>query len=382
MSTWPAKILVVGQTPPPFGGQAVMIQVMLEGDYGPRVRLHHVRMAFSYSMGEMGHFRFRKMLELLRVITLTVWYRLRHRANVLYYCPAGPTRWPVLRDIAILTSVRWMFRRTILHFHAGGVGGYYWSLPRILRPFFRMAYWNHDVGIRVSPYSFDDPGELHCRRTYIVPNGIADAREDYEKRASQHAPVPSREGTSEEIRLLYCGLVSEEKGFPVLLKALESLRAKGLAVMLRVVGEFESEGFGQHVRAFIRDVGFSERVEFLGVLTGAGKLSAFAGSDIVCIPTFVRSENAPLVALEAMCFGLPVVATRWGGIPGVVEDGVSGFLVPPRDAEALAERIEQLARDRDLRRTLGENGRGLYLDKFTVTSYHSGLRKVFLACLA
>ena len=119
----PIRVLVVGQTPPPFGGQAVMIEALLQAEL-PRVRLFHVRMAYSDDMESVGKFAPRKVWVLFATILRVWWARLRQGTSVLYYPPAGPNMVPVLRDIVFLCATRWMFRRTVFHFHAGGVSGF------------------------------------------------------------------------------------------------------------------------------------------------------------------------------------------------------------------------------------------------------------------
>ncbi len=123
------KVLVVGQTPPPFGGQAVMIERLLRGNL-PGIELFHVRMAFSRTMAEMGTMRWSKLFHLLGVIAKIVYHRVVHGVRILYYPPAGPNRVPMVRDLAILLATRWMFDKTILHFHAGGLSELYPRLPR------------------------------------------------------------------------------------------------------------------------------------------------------------------------------------------------------------------------------------------------------------
>jgi hypothetical protein len=118
------SVLVVGQTPPPFGGQSIMIQKLLEGHYD-LVHLYHVRMAFSGNMGEVGSFKFRKIIELLKVIINITKSFLQHRPDILLYHPSGPNFWPILRDIAVLISTRWLFPKTIFVFRAGGLGEFY-----------------------------------------------------------------------------------------------------------------------------------------------------------------------------------------------------------------------------------------------------------------
>jgi glycosyltransferase involved in cell wall biosynthesis len=82
--------------------------------------------------------------------------------------------------------------------------------------------------------------------------------------------------------------------------------------------------------------------------------AALSRLDMLALPS--RAENAPLVVLEAMASGLPVVAARVGGVPELIEDGESGLLVEPEDVDALARAIDSLARDRALRTRLAQRG--------------------------
>lgn len=141
-------VLVVGQTPPPHGGQAIMIAALLEGDYRPVV-LRHVRMDFSRTMEEMGRFRVSKVLRLFWLWRRIVRERRRSGARILYYPPAGPRMIPVLRDIALLLLLRPRFERTIFHFHAGGVGNFGNALPYPLRALFKRAFHEPEVAVHV-----------------------------------------------------------------------------------------------------------------------------------------------------------------------------------------------------------------------------------------
>lgn len=85
------------------------------------------------------------------------------------------------------------------------------------------------------------------------------------------------------------------------------------------------------------------------------------------------------MAVEAMIFGLPVVATNRRGLPDIVVDGETGFLVPPKDAKSIAERLERLISDLDLRRTMGSAGRRRYEENFTVEKFRSSMEEVLSA---
>jgi len=167
------NVLVVGQTPPPVHGQAVMIERLLRGKYAS-VRLYHVRMAFSDSIGDVGRFRLGKIFHLLSVIVRIAYSRIVHRTSILYYPPAGPNRVPLYRDLAILLCTRWMFPRTVFHLHASGMADMYPRLPVGIRFLFRRALFHPDAVIRITRCHSADARLLQARHNYVVPNGIED----------------------------------------------------------------------------------------------------------------------------------------------------------------------------------------------------------------
>lgn len=357
-------ILVVGQTPPPLHGQAIMIEHMLRGDYGA-IRLHHVRMGFSGEIGEVGKLRLHKAVELLRVIARILAGRVVHGARILYYPPAGPDIIPVVRDIAILICTRWAFQRTIFHFHAGGLSDLYPGLGRIGRFLFRAAYWRPDLAIRLSDLAPEDGQRLGAKKQWTIPYGIEDlARECPQKEPSDAA----------EPHILFMGILCESKGVLILLDACRILREKGISFHVTLAGAFESAQFERTVREHLRSHDLTDAVTLAGVLAGDEKCRAFSQAAIFCFPSYYEAETFGLVLVEALCFGLPVVATRWRGIPDIVEDSVCGFLVPARDAEPVAAKLELLIRDPSLRQRMGEQGRRRYLERFTLEQYHARLR--------
>jgi glycosyltransferase involved in cell wall biosynthesis len=81
------------------------------------------------------------------------------------------------------------------------------------------------------------------------------------------------------------------------------------------------------------------------------------------------------MAVEAMMFGLPVVATDWRGLPDIVVDGETGFLVPPKIAQSIAERLERLILDPDLRAAMGAAGRRRYEERFTINKFRNRMEE-------
>lgn len=364
------KILVVGQTPPPFGGQAVMVQKMLEGKYN-NVRLYHIRMKFSKEMNKVGKPSLFKIFELIRIIGSIIIARFRFKAVILYYPPAGPNIIPVLRDIAILISTKYLFKRIILHFHAGGVSGIYEKSSFLMQFLFKWAYFYPDVAISLSEFSPPDADVVRAKKRFVVPNGIED-------RSFSWGDIGNARGGQKEVsNILFVGVLSKAKGVTVFLEACNILLGKGLPFRGLMVGKFESDEFEEQVRHYVRTNSLDDNIQFTGVLEGRQKWQNYASADIFCFPTFFDSENLSVVIIEAMSFGLPVVTTYWRGIPALVENGKSGFLVPPKDSQSLAEKLKVLISDEGMRKKMGHRGRSIYLEKFTIQKYHHNMEKVF-----
>lgn len=361
------RVLVVGQTPPPFGGQAVMIEKFLEGHYAS-LELTHVRLAYSEEMSEVGRFSLRKVWVLFRTIG-TVWSkRLKHRSEVLYYPPSGPNLVPILRDIIFLIAVRWCFRRTVFHFHAGGVSTYMQKLPLPLRWLAWLAYRRPHLAIRTSDQAPPDAEHFRARRIVSIFNGI----EDLAGGAIARDLSPGR-----HVRILFTAVLIPSKGVEVLLEAFKRLIEGGADAELMLMGRWGDAAFEQRMLGFIKQHDLGDRVRVLGVRTGADKLADFAAADIFCFPSHFEAESFPVVLMEAAQFGLPVVATAWRGIPVMVDEGVSGFLVPVQDPKAVAERLAHLVNDPALRGRMSNEARRVFLERFTLEAFHRNMEAAF-----
>ncbi|HEY0979122.1 MAG TPA: glycosyltransferase [Flavobacteriales bacterium] len=368
MSRSPLRVLVVGQTPPPFGGQAVMIEALLQGRY-EKVRLFHVRLVFSEDMESVGRFSLKKVLVLFTTIFQVAWARFRYRTPVLYYPPSGPNMVPVLRDIILLGSTRWLFRSTVFHFHAGGVSEFGPRLPGLLRPFYRWAYRKPDLAIRTAEQNPPDGRLLGARQDVVVPNGVPDMR----------GQVPERTAApGEPLVILFTGVLIPSKGVKVLLEAFRELLRRGVEARLELMGKWGDPGFRAECEALAAAPEMKGRVEFLGVKRDQEKFRHFAACDIFCFPSYFEAESFGLVLTEAMQFAKPVVSTDWRGIPSVVQEGVNGFLVPIQDPMAVADRLERLARDPELRRTLGLEGRRIFEQRFTLERFRTNMEEALI----
>ena len=371
--TMPLRVLVVGQTPPPFGGQAVAIHSFVEGSYDA-VQLTHVRMAFSRDMSQIGKPRAGKALHLAGLIVRILLARFRSGARILYYPPAGPELLPIVRDIVILLSTRWAFERSIFHFHSAGLSQTLSRLPAPVRALARLAYGRPDLALTPSSLNPPDGPFLGALRTLEVPYGIADPTLGTPARSHRSAHIDRA-----ETQLLYVGVVRETKGVLVLVEACRLLAERGHEIRLLLVGECESDEFEVRLRQSVAEAHLEDRVTMPGRLTGVEKGACFTDSDIFCYPSYFESETFGIVCAEAMAAGLPVVATRWRGIPDVVRDGETGLVVPPQDPAAFADAVEELIVDPERARSFGVRGRQRYLDEFSEERFRRRMEESVLS---
>jgi glycosyltransferase involved in cell wall biosynthesis len=205
-----------------------------------------------------------------------------------------------------------------------------------------------------------DPG-----RILVKPNAIATSR----------FPVPNRaEVPGEPFRLVCVSRIDPKKGLLIAVEAMSVLKERGIPAVLHLVGKADrTESSRKYERVLRRRVA-ELRLEGSIRLEGKKDLDGvrrFLGAAHLFIAPFLElssgdKDGIPTSLLEAMATGLPAVVTAAGSILEAIEDGSEGFVVPQGDASALADAIERILRDPDLRRRLGGNAARKVREKFDI----------------
>jgi colanic acid/amylovoran biosynthesis glycosyltransferase len=188
------------------------------------------------------------------------------------------------------------------------------------------------------------PVSEHLRQVVVAAGAPAERVDVHRSGISlERFAFSERRATGERPRLLFVGRLTEKKGVPYLLEAVAHLRDRGHDVALDLLGD---GALRASLEAHAGALGIGDRVRFHGRASHDAVVAAMRDAHVLVTPSVTAAdgdqEGIPNVVKEAMASGLPVVATRHGGIPELVEDGVSGVLVPPADAFALADGVATL----------------------------------------
>jgi len=246
----------------------------------------------------------------------------------------------------------------LVHWHSDVINKGF--LGKILRPL-ESALLRRADSIVVTSQVYADASETLIPfrgKIAVVPIGVPDAKREGIDSALPHS---IEERVSEKKIILAVGRLVPYKGFSVLIEAAKHLCTDSVVV---IVGGGPLQNELQHAIE-IADV--NDRVMLAGRLSNAALHALFERATLCCLPSIYRAEAFGVVLLEAMTYGLPIVATdiSGSGVPWVNQHGCSGLNVPVGNPNALADACNQILRSEDLRRKLAGGSRQRYLSEFT-----------------
>lgn len=183
--------------------------------------------------------------------------------------------------------------------------------------------------------------EAHWSKLHIIHCGVEPARYGTRPRAAL---------TSGHVA--FVGRLDPVKGVTLLLDAFAQLRARHPQARLTIAGDGKARA---HLEAHAEALGLTKTVTFAGYLEAHAVARLLEEADMLVLPSF--AEGLPVVLMEALASRIPVIATQVAGVSELVEDGISGFIVPPGDAETLALRLDRLLSDPELCAAMGNAGR-------------------------
>jgi glycosyltransferase involved in cell wall biosynthesis len=330
-----------------------MVQQMLEGFGGDHrkqgearpspygIACYHVNSRLTRDVSEIGLFAIGKAFKVFRFAAEAIYCRFRHGVKNFYYVPAPPNLlMPLIRDWVILALCRPFFSRIIFHWHAAGLGEWTQTKASPLQRFLNKALLGRAT-LAVSPAHIADANYFRPERGLAIANGIHDPAPDFyerilPRRSARLGLVQKalRENSSEPlaIRVFFLALCAKEKGLHDAVKGVAIANAGlsksgcGARFHLEVAGAFLNETEKSMVNELVAELGAAEFVKHIGFLDQKQKTETFEKTDLFCFPTYYSAENFPVVLIEAMAFGVPIVASRWRTLPELFEKDYPGLV--------------------------------------------------------
>jgi glycosyltransferase involved in cell wall biosynthesis len=359
-------ITLLGQTPPPWHGQAVATQILFDHDW-PGYNADRIRMNYSEEMDEVGRFQFKKLFRLLSLIKRTRRSLSRSNETILLYPPASAKWVPFLRDVLFLICVRGKAARTVFIFHASGLAQFTEG-GAVRKWLAKLAYHGADMALEVAEEKIA-PHRIYGAKQHLwCPCGI-DVPDLPRKQREREGPL----------KVLFVGSLQEGKGILEILKTAALIRDRGHGVNFRfeIVGRWMDDEFEMETLALHKELDLAGIVEFPGQLTGNEKWEAYQNADVFFFPTHYASEATPIVLMEALGMGLPLVSTSWAGIPAMLKGCETATLLPVRSPERFAEALHSLFLSRDKCADIYEASKAFYQDNFLPAKF---IERVEKAC--
>lgn len=359
------KIVVLAQIPPPLHGQSKMVKLFLDCLCGDDSEIEpiHLNFKFSEDLTEIGRFQLKKCFQIVLILWQLFRIRYSQFPDVLYYVPAPAKRLPIFRDYLILLVVRCLFKKIVLHWQAVGIGQ--WSQLRagkgilglVDKSICEICYKDADLSIALSELTRSDAEIFKPKKMTVIPNGIPDPCPDFKdnllprrlERSAMIKPYLNSSRVDSEglkLRFLFLSHCTKEKGLFDALRGLEILaenflnEGKGISIRFDVAGVFPDKNVKKE---FLRRTHNQKLVTviFHDFVSGNKKDRLLREADGMVFPTYYENEGFPLTLIEALAYGLPVVASRWRGIPELLGDSYP-FLVLQKNPEFVAEKVRKL----------------------------------------
>jgi len=236
---------------------------------------------------------------------------------------------------------------------------------------YQKLFQQGDLFLPISNLWRDKLIQLHCEPEKIIVHHMAI---DLDKFTYTEKNI----ATGDTIKILTVGRLTEKKGHRYALEAIAKIIARRPNIEFLIAGDGPLR---DELTALTHKLNIEKHVCFLGPMQQSEILDLYQQAHIFLLPSVTAAdgdqEGIPVVLMEAQACGLPVVATLHSGIPELVADGKSGFLVPERDADRLAQTLERLIQNPHLWKEMGRHGRNIVEQQYNIKTLNRNLAKIF-----
>lgn len=366
-------MLVSGALPPPIGGVQAFYKSLLNSSLPDRVDLCFVRTSSQERvLASSGRMTISNLVSAVADCARFARAVLTHRPQISHIATAFGLSF-VKHGVCVMIA-RSAGGRVLLHPHCslsalyvGRPGWWRWLIRRIIG-------WTDGIVALSSEWDQLRSIVPGCR-IYHLPNAID--LTPYRGIAEERV---SHVGESTPLAVLYLGYVGKAKGSFDLLEAAREVRSRGVDASFDLVGDELTSGEYEQLRKRVDESGLNGHVRLHAAAYGSDKIAFLRKADVFVYPSY--HEGMPIAVLEAMACGLPVVATRVGGLPDLVTDGANGLLVEPGKPDQLATALQKIFLENGLRRPMQRKSREIAFERYDIEQRVAQLVDIYKAALS
>lgn len=349
------KILLILSVPPPFGGGEIRAKQLSNYFSGNPKFIIIENSNKTKNKSNQGKVLLSNVFINLRYIIRNVMTIIKVRPAAVYM--SIPKNFiPLLKVLPVLITTK-LFGGKVIGELAGRnfyfletQGMSYWLGLRILKSFNSIRVLGESVNDTLKTYGL--------RSNIVIDNGVAILNQ-------KHNAVKSINDTS--VTIGFVGALHEKKGIYILVEIAKLLKDSNVNFTLEIAGEWENSTDKVNVQNYIDQNNLGKKIKFLGLIHNEEKWDFYKKIDVFVLPSY--NEGQPLVLIEAMGFGIPIVCSGVGAIRDTVNSGFNGFIIDDFLAIDYANKIKQLLEDLTLYKKVSSNNLDTFAKRFQVQDY-------------
>ncbi len=352
------KVLFFIKLPPPHTGAITVNKYVSEIDsLNKKFVTKIISISYKQDASDLGIISIKKIILVISLQFKLIFNLLFFKPNLIYF-QISPLGIAFYRDFIFVLIFKIFRKKIIFHLHGKRIKQA--SENQFKKLLYKYTFCNSKI-ICLSELLVNDVADVYKNKPIIVNNGIPDYN-DYNKNKNE---IP---------RILFLSNLFRAKGLIDFLDALKLLKDNNVFFYATIIGG-KAELTEQDLMTEITNRELIKEIEYLGPIFNNEKVEILNQSDIFVHPT--HEDAFPINILEAMRSGLPVVATGEGAIPEMIANGISGYIVEKKNIKDIAQKIEFLIKNPDLRTQMGKAGREKFLEKYTLDIFERNMLDVF-----
>lgn len=352
--------------PPPVHGASMVGKYIHDSEtINNTFECHYLNLTLAKDINDIGKGGIRKLKDFYKLLT-QMRKQVKSIKPQLCYVTPNAKGGAFYKEFFVVLLLKILNQKIIIHYHNKGVATRQskWFDNLLYKIFFK----NIKVILLAENLYQDIKKYVKYKDTYICPNGIP---------VNPNLPTIIKK----EFNILFLSNMMKEKGVWDLVESCRVLKKNGRPVKCHFVGKW-SDITEEIFAAEINKRGLKEYASAYGAKYNGEKDTFLRKADVFVFPTYYNNECFPLVLLEAMEQGIPCISTNEGGIPAIIEDGKTGYIVEKHSPEEIAKKIEYLIDHPEKRIAMGKAGKEKFLKEFTLDKFENRMKDILEDCIS